>query len=117
MSEARHTAPSDIDVEQRLARLTLDRSMFHRLLPLLRPIRGQILAVIGIELLLVFTVFLRPWFVRELLDNGLVASAGHWLLDERLVLWLGVGLAASWLGRFLLAGVSQWIAGLSLIHI
>lgn len=117
MSEARHTAPSDIDVEQRLARLTLDRSMFHRLLPLLRPIRGQILAVIGIELLLVFTVFLRPWFVRELLDNGLVASAGHWLLDERLVLWLGLGLAASWLGRFLLAGVSQWIAGGAAIRV
>ncbi|MBV4503993.1 ABC transporter ATP-binding protein/permease [Pseudomonas sp. BW13M1] len=104
-------AESDIDIEQRLARQALDRGMLGRLLPLLRPIRGAILSVIGLELLLVFTVFLRPWFVRELLDRGLIQDAGHWLLDERLVLWLGLGLAASWLGRFLLAGVSQFIAG------
>ena len=68
MTDAQHTPASDIDIEQRLARQALDRGMFHRLLPLLQPIRGQILAVIGIELLLVFTVFLRPWFVRDLLD-------------------------------------------------
>ncbi|MEE1891134.1 ABC transporter ATP-binding protein [Pseudomonas carassii] len=104
-------AESDIDIEQRLARQALDRGMLGRLLPLLRPIRRAILSVIGLELLLVFTVFLRPWFVRELLDRGLIQDAGHWLLDERLVLWLGLGLAASWLGRFLLAGVSQFIAG------
>ncbi|MCF1490608.1 ABC transporter ATP-binding protein/permease [Pseudomonas sp. AA27] len=104
-------AESDIDIEQRLARQALDRGMLGRLLPLLRPIRGAILSVIGLELLLVFTVFLRPWFVRELLDRGLIQNAGRWLLDERLVLWLGLGLAASWLGRFLLAGISQLIAG------
>lgn len=104
-------AESDIDIEQRLARQALDRGMLGRLLPLLRPIRGAILSVIGLELLLVFTVFLRPRFVRELLDRGLIQNAGHWLLDERLVLWLGLGLAASWLGRFLLAGISQLIAG------
>lgn len=104
-------AESDIDIEQRLARQALDRGMLGRLLPLLRPIHGAILSVIGLELLLVFTVFLRPWFVRELLDRGLIQNAGHWLLDERLVLWLGLGLAASWLGRFLLAGISQLIAG------
>ncbi|MCP8636151.1 ABC transporter ATP-binding protein [Pseudomonas mosselii] len=104
-------AESEIDIEQRLARQALDRGMLGRLLPLLRPIRGAILSVIGLELLLVFTVFLRPWFVRELLDRGLIQNAGHWLLDERLVLWLGLGLAASWLGRFLLAGISQLIAG------
>ncbi|MDT9646956.1 ABC transporter ATP-binding protein, partial [Pseudomonas sp. JV245A] len=95
-------ALSDIEIEEMLARQALDRSMLSRLLPLLRPIRGPILTVIGIELLLVFTVFLRPWFVRELLDRGLVPDQGHWLLDESLVLWLGLGLAASWLGRFVL---------------
>lgn len=110
-------ALSDIEIEEMLAKKALDRSMFSRLLPLLRPIRGSIIAVIGIELLLVFTVFLRPWFVRELLDRGLVAEADHWLLDERLVLWLGLGLAASWLGRFLLAGISQFIAGSAAIQV
>jgi len=110
-------ALSDIEIEEMLAKKALDRSMFKRLLPLLRPIRRQIFAVIGLELLLVFTVFLRPWFVRELLDHGLIQQADHWLLDERLVLWLGLGLAASWLVRFLLAGVSQFVAGSAAIRV
>ncbi len=110
-------ALSDIEIEEMLAHKALDRRMFSRLLPLLRPIRGSILAVIGIELLLVFTVFLRPWFVRELLDHGLVLEQDHWLLDSSLLLWLGLGLAASWLGRFLLAGVSQFIAGSAAIRV
>jgi putative ABC transport system ATP-binding protein len=111
------TALSDIEIEEALAKKALDRSMLTRLLPLLKPIRGSIVAVIGIELLLVFTVFLRPWFVRELLDRGLISQQDHWLLDERLVLWLGLGLAASWLGRFLLAGVSQFVAGGAAIRV
>ncbi|POF41750.1 ABC transporter ATP-binding protein [Pseudomonas laurylsulfativorans] len=110
-------ALSDIEIEEMLARKALDRSMFSRLLPLLKPIRRHIAGVIGIELLLVLTVFLRPWFVRELLDRGLIQQNDHWLLDERLVLWLGLGLAASWLGRFLLAGVSQFIAGSAAIRV
>ncbi|MDO9342510.1 MAG: ABC transporter ATP-binding protein [Pseudomonas sp.] len=110
-------ALSDIEIEEMLAKKALDRSMFKRLLPLLRPIRRQIVAVIGIEILLVFTVFLRPWFVRELLDRGLIQQADHWLLDERLGLWLGLGLAASWLVRFLLAGVSQFVAGGAAIRV
>lgn len=110
-------ALSDIEIEELLARKALDRSMFSRLLPLLGPIRGQIFSVIGIEVLLVLTVFLRPWFVRELLDRGLVLHDQHWLLDERLVLWLGLGLAASWLGRFLLAGLSQFVAGSAAIRV
>ena len=111
------TALSDIEIEEALAKKALDRSMLTRLLPLLKPICGSIVAVIGIELLLVFTVFLRPWFVRELLDRGLISQQDHWLLDERLVLWLGLGLAASWLGRFLLAGVSQFVAGGAAIRV
>ncbi|MGF0238631.1 ABC transporter ATP-binding protein [Rhodococcus sp. IEGM1300] len=110
-------ALSDIEIEEMLARKALDRSMFSRLLPLLRPIRRHIFGVIGIEVLLVFTVFLRPWFVRELLDRGLIQQNDHWLLDERLVLWLGLGLAASWLGRFLLAGISQFVAGSAAIRV
>ncbi|MFJ9990014.1 ABC transporter ATP-binding protein [Pseudomonas putida] len=109
--------PSDLEIEQTLARQALDRGMLHRLLPLMRPIRSAILTVIGIELLLVFIVFLRPWFVRELLDRGLIHDGDHWLLDERLVLWLGLALAASWLVRFLLAGVSQFIAGSAAIRV
>ncbi|KJK16630.1 ABC transporter ATP-binding protein [Pseudomonas sp. NPDC087612] len=110
-------ALSDIEIEELLAKKALDRSMFQRLLPLLRPVRKQIAWVIGLELLLVFTVFLRPWFVRELLDRGLIHDGNRWLLDQPLVLWLGLGLAASWLGRFVLAGVSQYIAGSAAIQV
>ncbi|MFF3700356.1 MULTISPECIES: ABC transporter ATP-binding protein [Pseudomonas] len=111
------TALSDIEIEESLARKALDRSMFRRLLPLLRPVRRQIGWVIGLELVLVFTVFLRPWFVRELLDHGLIHDGNAWLLDPPLVLWLGAGLAASWLGRFVLAGLSQYIAGSAAISV
>lgn len=110
-------ALSDIEIEELLARKALDRSMFSRLLPLLRPIRRQILTVIALELVLVFTVFLRPWFVRELLDNGLIAQDNGWLLNQNLVLWLGLGLAGSWLARFLIAGMSQFIAGSAAIRL
>lgn len=111
------TALSDIEIEEQLARKALDRSMLQRLLPLLRPVRRQIGWVIGLELMLVFTVFLRPWFVRELLDRGLIHDGNAWLLDHTLVLWLGAGLAASWLGRFVLAGLSQYIAGSAAISV
>ena len=110
-------ALSDIEIEEMLAKKALDRSMFSRLLPLLGPVRKRILAVIGLELVLVFAVFLRPWFVRELLDHGLIEQDGSWLLDERLVLWLGIGLAATWAARFMLAGVSQYIAGSAAIRV
>src|SRR5690606_5453459 len=95
----------------------LDRSMFKRLLPLLKPVRKRVLAVIALELLLVYAVFLRPWFVRELLDNGLIKEGAGWSLDQQLVLLLGLGLAATWLVRFLLAGVSQYLAGSAAIRV
>ena len=44
MTDTRNKTPSDIEIEQHLARQALDRGMFHRLLPLLRPIRRQIMA-------------------------------------------------------------------------
>ncbi|BAP43164.1 ABC transporter ATP-binding protein/permease [Pseudomonas sp. 21LCFQ02] len=111
------SALSDIEIEELLAKKALDRSMFSRLLPLLRPIKTSILLVIGLELALVFTVFLRPWFVRELLDRGLIRQDGQWIADMLLIGWLGAGLAASWLARFALAGVSQYIAGSAAIRV
>ncbi|GAB7531915.1 ABC transporter ATP-binding protein [Pseudomonas sp. 3A(2025)] len=110
-------ALSDIEIEELLAKKALDRSMFSRLLPLLRPIRTSIALVIGLELALVFTVFLRPWFVRELLDRGLIQQDGQWIADMILIGWLGAGLALSWVARFALAGVSQYIAGHAAIRV
>lgn len=110
-------ALSDIEIEELLAKKALDRNMFSRLLPLLKPIRASILLVIGLELALVFTVFLRPWFVRELLDRGLIQQDGQWIADMMLIGWLGAGLAISWVARFALAGVSQYIAGHAAIRV
>jgi ATP-binding cassette subfamily B protein len=117
MAEPSKKALSDIEIEEMLARKALDRSMFSRLLPLLKPVRKRILAVIALELLLVYAVFLRPWFVRELLDNGLIQQDGHWSIDQQLVLLLGLGLAGTWLVRFLLAGVAQYLAGSAAIRV
>lgn len=111
------TALSDIELEQALARKALDRSMFWRLLPLLRQVRGRIAAVIALEALLVGVIFLRPWFLREVIDHGFIKTATGLLLDERLLAWMAAGLAFSWILRFLLSGLSQYFAGGAAIHI
>lgn len=110
-------ALSDIDIEEMLAKKRLDRSMFSRLLPLLGPVRGRVLAVMAVELLLVFAVFLRPWFVKELIDRGFVREGGAWTLDTTLLTLLSIGLIATWSVRFILAGVSQYLAGSAAIRV
>lgn len=104
---------SDIEIEELLAQQSLNRSMFSRMLPLLRPVRWQIAIVVFVEILLVTSVFLRPWFIRELVDSGL---APGWL-DWTLLGWLGAGLAATWVARFGFAGLSQYVAGSAAISV
>ena len=108
---------SDIEIEEVLAKQALDRSMFSRLLPLLSPVRRQIIGVIVIELLLGVAVFLRPWFIRELIDRGLVKQGSGFALNVQLVVWLALGLSVTWAARFLLAGFSQYLAGAAAIRI
>ena len=55
----------DLQVEQELARQKLERSMWSRMVPLLRPVRGRVAAVALVELTLVGFVFLRPWFIKN----------------------------------------------------
>jgi putative ABC transport system ATP-binding protein len=117
MNERTKKVLSDIEIEEAFAKQPLDRGMFMRLLPLLGPVRRRIFLVIALELALVYVVFLRPWFVRELLDNGLVMEQQQWLLNERFVWWLGLGLAATWIVRFLLSGLSQYLAGSAAIEV
>jgi ATP-binding cassette subfamily B protein len=111
------TPLSDIEIEELLARKALNRSMFRRLLELLAPVRGQLLLVATVETLLVASVFLRPWFVRELVDKGLLSDHGQWRLDEVLLGLLGAGLALTWIARFALAGLSQYLAGRAAITV
>jgi ATP-binding cassette, subfamily B, bacterial len=102
---------SDLATEEALAGKSLRRAALGRLLPLLRPVRGRIAAVVLLEILLVASIFVRPWFVRELVDHGLLREGGGWRLDWSLLWWLGAGLAATWLARFALAGAAQYLAG------
>jgi ABC-type multidrug transport system fused ATPase/permease subunit len=108
---------SDIEIEELLARHALDRGMFGRLVPLLHPVRRQVAAVFALETLLVCVVFVRPWFVGQLLDHGLVKGANGWTLDERLLAWLSVGLAVTWLARFVFAGISSYLAGAAALRV
>lgn len=110
-------ALSDIELEESLAQQALNRSMFTRLVPLLAPVRGRIGAVIGIEVLLVIAIFLRPKLIGIVIDHGFIHAKPHWLVNESTVLWAAVALAATWIFRFGLGGVSQYLAGSAAIHI
>ncbi|MDR2164171.1 MAG: ABC transporter ATP-binding protein/permease [Zoogloeaceae bacterium] len=110
-------ALSDIELEQALAGKSLDRQIFQRLLPLLYPVRHLIYGVILTELVMVAAVFMRPWFIREVIDKGLLPEAGGLAMDESVVLLMSAGLLGTWALRFLLAGLTQYLAGSAAIHI
>jgi len=108
---------SDIEIEELLAQHALDRSMFRRLVPLLGPVKRQVVAVFALELLLVCIVFVRPWFVGQLIDHGLLKSGDGWILDEHLLFWLSLGLAVTWFARFAFAGLSTYLAGSAALRV
>ncbi|MBA3709629.1 MAG: ABC transporter ATP-binding protein [Planctomycetes bacterium] len=102
---------SDLAMEEELAKVRLDRRMLGRILALIRPIRWGIAGVVLIEAVLVSSIFVRPWFIREVVDNGFIGSPGGWTVNRRLVAWMVAGLGVSWLVRFGLAGVSEYLRG------
>jgi len=58
---------SDLEREEELARVRLDRRMAGRLLALLRPVVPRVSLVVAIELVLVLSVIFRPWFIRQVI--------------------------------------------------
>lgn len=110
-------ALNDIELEQALAKKSLDRNMFWRLLPLLQQVWGKVAAVILLEALLVGVIFIRPWFLREVIDHGLVQTAQGILLNTPLLAWMSAGMALSWIVRFGVAGLSQYLSGSAAVHI
>jgi ABC-type multidrug transport system fused ATPase/permease subunit len=111
------SALNDIELEQLLARNRLDRRMFSRLLPLLAPVRGRIAVVIAVEIVLVVTIFLRPWIFGGIIDHGFVSGASGWAVDQTVLTWSLFGLTALWLLRFGLGGLSQYLAGTAAISV
>lgn len=113
---------SDIELEEKLARQQLNRNMFWRLLPLLKPVRRYILTAVVLEILLVGFVFLRPYFIQQVIDHGLLRqdnalAASIIGLDWQVIGWSLAGLAAMWAARFALAGMSQFFSGTAAIRI
>ncbi|MDR5171499.1 ABC transporter ATP-binding protein [Methylobacillus flagellatus] len=108
---------NDIELEQAFARKKLDRSMFWRLLPLLQDVKGRILAVILLEIVLVGVIFIRPWFLREVIDNGFIQTAQGIVLNTPLLVWMSVATGLSWALRFSLGSFSQYLAGTAAIDI
>lgn len=105
---------SDIELEEKFAKTALDRSIASRLLPLLRPVRRLIAAVIAIEMLQVIAIFVRPLLIGLVIDHGLKGRGPN---DHRLILWACAGLAATWALRFALGGLSQYLAGSAAIRV
>lgn len=103
-------ATNDLSIEQELARTTLERSMWRRVLPLVRPIRAYVAMVVALEAALVGSIFLRPLFVRQIIDRGFVRSAGAITVDVAVVALMTSGMAVAWVARFGLASASQYVA-------
>lgn len=112
------SALSDIELEEKFARKSLDQGVTSRLLPLVAPVRGRIAAVAGIEVVQVLAIFARPLLIGLVIDKGLrpveVNGAG---VDWTVIAWACLGLAATWALRFGLGGLSQYNAGLAAIRV
>jgi ABC-type multidrug transport system fused ATPase/permease subunit len=104
-------ASRDLETEQELAQTALERNMFSRLLPLLAPLKHRVAFLVTIEVLLVSTVFLRPWFIGQAIDHGFVRGEAGLTVDQGLVAVMVAGLAGTYVFRCGFAGLSQWIAG------
>ncbi|BCM24327.1 ABC transporter ATP-binding protein [Methyloradius palustris] len=111
------SALNDIELEQMLAKKKLDRNMFGRLLPLLKQVKGRIAAVILLEALLVGVIFIRPWFLREVIDHGFIQTAQGILLNKHLLTWMAIGMGITWVVRFGVSGLSQYLSGSAAIAI
>lgn len=98
--------PDDLKEEEELAHARLDRATATRLWELTAGARGPLAALAAIEALLVVSIVLRPWFLRDIIDHTLGGTATVAIF----ALALG-GLLATWVIRFGGAGVAHWLAG------
>jgi ATP-binding cassette, subfamily B, bacterial len=116
-AEQDRTKLDDLQIEQELARERLERSMWGRMVPLLRPVRARIAVVALLETLLVGFIFLRPWFIKNVIDRGLSRAGTGWTWHPRVVLAMSAGLTVCWVARFALAAVSQYLAGTAALRV
>jgi len=113
---------SDIELEEQLANQKLNRGMFWRLLPLLKPVKRLVLTAVLLEILLVGFIFLRPFFIQQVIDHGLLYDSTTAVkvvsgVDWQVVTWSLIGLAFTWGARFAIAGFSQYFSGSAAIRV
>lgn len=112
---------SDIELEELLANKKLNRGMFWRLIPLLKPVKKLVISAALLELLLVGFIFLRPFFIQLAIDKGLIYDALNVnqvaAVNWRIIFWSVAGLAFTWAARFIIAGFSQYFSGSAAIKI
>ncbi len=109
------SALSDIELEEKYSSARLNQNIYRRLLPLLAPVRRQIAAVIGIEIVQVLAIFARPLLIGLVIDRGLRNTGDG--VDTSLLGWACLGLATTWAVRFLLGGLSQYCAGIAAVRV
>ena len=108
---------SDLQIEEKLAKTQIKRNMFHRLIPLVQPVKHLIIALIAVEFLQVLTIFVRPWVVKYVLDSGFIRQ-GEMLLLNVSALKLAIAvLLLSWIFRFGFAGLSKYLSGITAVKI
>lgn len=112
-----NTALSDIQLEEQLAKTSLERGMFKRLLPLLGPVKKLVLGAIIIGALLVAAIFMRPWLVSTLIDQGFIRAEQNISVDYQVILWTGIAFTLTWAARFIFAGFGQYLSGRAAIHV
>lgn len=112
-----NVALNDIQLEEALAKRKLERGVFTRLLPLLRPVKGLVVTAVALEVLLVTAIFLRPWLVRVTIDRGFVGRDGRLEVQGSVIFWAAVALSLTWAARFVLAGMGQYVAGKAAIRV
>jgi ATP-binding cassette, subfamily B, bacterial len=108
---------SDLALEEELARVRLDRRMLGRMGSLLRPVRGRLALLVALELVLVTSIFFRPWFIGRAIDGSLSPVREGKPVDHALLAMLCAGLLLTWLARFGLSAFYQWQAGIVAVRI
>jgi ATP-binding cassette, subfamily B, bacterial len=112
-----NVALNDIQLEEALAKKSLERGVLKRLIPLLGPVRHLVTGAVLVEVLLVSAIFLRPWLLRVTIDRGFVSRDGTLGVDQQVILWTSAGLALTWIARFTLAGLGQYLSGSAAIRV
>jgi len=101
---------ADLQREEDLGRVRLDRTMVARLAGLLGVHRRGLFGLLGLEIAIVASIVVRPWFLELAIDEFVTPGiAGHGYRVE-LLAWLAAGLFGAWFARFGIYALSALLA-------